>query len=467
MKRIIWLLCFSIILATVILTVLYWLSTPPPLIGDKVETRIYTRQTEDSIRRRIQLIDNELSELEYYLKVHGVQDEGYDLIARHYTRRRRDTLLLARLMAKDSVRPAFTHVIRSHERPFIAVRAMGGYWRAGHFVVGPLTGKAIARDAEGRVVRGIWDADTIVQAWRTDSAGTYVGQMNTHLQAHGQGTFVGHDGSHYEGYWAFDLPNGFGFRSSPFHHVQAGEWRNGQFLGERLNYTSERIYGIDVSRHQHEKGRKRFPVYWNKVRITNLGTLSKKQVSGQVDYPVTFVYIKATEGTTVLNRYYRSDYAQAKRQGIHVGTYHFFSFRSMAQAQAKYFLKHALIRKGDFPPVLDVEPTDAQIEKAGGEELMFSRIRTWLETVERQTGVRPILYVNQMFVNRHLVNAPDIKQKYPVWIARYGEYKPDVKLVFWQLCPDGRVNGISGPVDINVFNGYQGQFDEYLRSLRD
>lgn len=48
-----------------------------------------------------------------------------------------------------------------------------------------------------------------------------------------------------------------------------------------------------------------------------------------------------------------------------------------------------------------------------------------------------------------------------VWIARYGEYKPDVKLTYWQLCPDGRVRGINGEVDINVFNGYATQFDDF------
>lgn len=60
--------------------------------------------------------------------------------------------------------------------------------------------------------------------------------------------------------------------------------------------------------------------------------------------------------------------------------------------------------------------------------------------------------------------AKEIKQRYQVWIARYGEYKPDVHLVFWQLSPEGRVAGIHGPVDINVFNGYGLQYQEFLRN---
>ena len=94
---------------------------------------------------------------------------------------------------------------------------------------------------------------------------------------------------------------------------------------------------------------------------------------------------------------------------------------------------------------------------------MFREIRVWLKAVERHTGVKPILYVNQMFVNNHLSKQPDLKRDYRVWIARYSEYKPDVRLTYWQLCPDGRVAGIQGDVDINVFNGYKSQFEAFLQ----
>jgi len=112
--------------------------------------------------------------------------------------------------------------------------------------------------------------------------------------------------------------------------------------------------------------------------------------------------------------------------------------------------------------VLDVEPSDGDISKMGGVQTMWRNIRAWLQAVERRCGVKPILYVNQRFVNKYLPEAPDIKRDYKVWIARYGEYKPDVKLVIWQLSPDGRVKGITGEVDINVFNGYQQQFDDFI-----
>ena len=182
-----------------------------------------------------------------------------------------------------------------------------------------------------------------------------------------------------------------------------------------------------------------------------------------MDYPVSFVYIKSTEGISINNRYFNVDYLSCHQQNIRVGAYHFFSTRQDPAAQANHFLKQTQFRKGDMPPMLDVEPSDALIMQMGGAEKLFDNIRIWLRIVERRTGTRPLLYVNQRFVNTYLNSAPDLKKNYHFWIARYGEYKPDIHLALWQLSADGMVRGIQGQVDLNVFNGYQGQWDEFLR----
>lgn len=413
-------------------------------IPDKVETVVYHRLQADSTQYK---------ELQYYLRTHNVTDEGYNLIAQYHT-------LLLRQAGRES-RATTTRRVKSRDRLLPAVKTAGGYWKSGHYRRGRVSGRGIARDWQGRIVCAVFNADTVVTAVRTDSTGTYRGQMDTSLQACGQGSYDGLDGSHYEGFWLDDRRHGFGFESSPHHPVRVGEWREGRFLGERLRYTAERIYGIDISRHQHEKGRRRYRINWQQLRITSLG---HKHATGGQTFPVSFVYIKSTEGTSIRNRYFLQDYQQAKRQGIRVGAYHFFSIRTSALAQANYFVTHTLFRAGDFPPVLDVEPTHAQVQQIGGTEELLRRIRVFLQIVEQRTHMRPILYVSQQFVNRYLQDAADIKQKYNVWIARYGEYKPDVKLVYWQLCADGRVKGITGDVDVNVFNGYQTQWDEFLRT---
>lgn len=426
----------------------------PPRIPDKVEIR-YTPNTAIDSTQQARL-HAEMDEMRYYFKVHNVSDEGYHLVARYH-----EVLKQKARSTNKSSKASNIVRIAAKDRPMPAVRMSGGYWKAGHFFVGALHGKGIARDWRGRIVSAQWDADTVVSATRLDEQGIYRGQMDQFLQACGQGTMDEWDGCHKEGFWQDDQLHGFAFDSSPNHQLRIGEWKAGKFLGEKLKYTTERIYGIDISRHQHEKGRKRYGIDFSKLRITSLG--KRHDTQGRT-FPVSFIYIKSTEGTTIRNRYFMSDYMKAKKQGIHVGAYHFFSMKSSAVLQARYFVNHTLFRKGDFPPVLDVEPTDAQIKAIGGSEVLMNRIRTFMQIVEQRTGMRPILYVSQMFINRHMKNATDIKQRYNVWIARYSQYKPDVKLAYWQLCPDGRVDGITGEVDINVFNGYQDQFTEFVRT---
>lgn len=326
-------------------------------------------------------------------------------------------------------------------------------------------GRGWTSDSLGRHIDGTWDHDTLVTGIRKDAEGVYQGEFCHRLLAEGHGTYRDTLGTYYEGQWKEDQRSGFGF-SSKDRYFRVGEWKADVYRGERLHYTSDRLYGIDISKHQHIKGKRRYGIDWGRLRITHLGTLSKKVVSGTIDYKVSFVFIKSTEGTTVLNPYYKADYAAARAHGYPVGSYHFFSHRSTGGAQAEAFLRNSHFRKGDLPPVLDLEPFPSQIKQMGGVHAMWSRVRNWLQIVEKRTGMRPILYISQTFVNRYLDAAPDIKHSYPVWIARYGEYKPDVKLWIWQLAPDGRVAGIHGEVDINVFNGYSGEFNQWLSKVR-
>ena len=395
----------------------------------------------DSIRQ--QMADDRKDELDYYLDRHNVEDEGYEMVAAFANgQRHRETL--------DTI-------------PIYNVGRWKGKIRQG---------TAISRDSLGRITIGHWDNDTLVSGIRIDSTGIYQGAFTgvtsgsiVDAKAEGHGSYITADGRYFEGHWENDRQEGFGLQfleNGVTTVLKTGQWQRGVFKGERMNYTSERIYGIDISRYQHGKGRKKYPILWNKLRITHLGSKSKKRISGVVDYPVSFIFIKSTEGITVRNPYYAYDYAAARKAGIPIGAYHFFSTKRTGEEQAQYFINSTLFRTGDLPPVLDIEPSDGQISGMGGSQTMWSHIRTWLNAVERRCGVKPILYVNQRFVNKYLPDAPDIKRDYNIWIARYGEYKPDVKLVVWQLSPDGRVNGITGEVDINVFNGYQTQFDEFL-----
>ena len=376
-------------------------------------------------------------ELTYYFDRHNVQDEGYEMVAAF----------------------ANGHRLQVKTRGYLSALSVGTWRHHQH------QGLGVVLDSLRRTIIGTWQADTLVQGVRLDSLGTYRGDFSG-LVAQGHGAYQQADGSYFEGHMEDDLRHGFGLEmllsTDGESRLRVGEWQKGRFWGERMKYTSERIYGIDIARYQHGKGRKKYPIRWDKLRIVHVGKNGSQNVSGKADYPVSFVYIKSTEGISVRNRYYVNDYAQARKHGIRTGAYHFWSVRTTGAAQAKFFIRNTLFRSGDLPPVLDIEPSKSQIAQMGGPEALFRHIRTWLSMVEQYTHVKPILYVNQLFVNNYLKDQPDLKRNYRVWIARYSEYKPDVRLTYWQLCPDGRVAGIHGDVDINVFNGYQKQFDDFI-----
>lgn len=427
-------------------------------------------------------LQTQYNELSYYLRVHSIQDYGYIKIADRHA---------AISHQMDSLRKIM-HAL--HDIPHDArlrVRQMNRYTVVLHksgkriacnrletdshgFILLQTANRITPLNVHTRLVRS--DAEqSLIKAKIikpkpvflpknaiTDSTGYYTGETRNG-KPHGYGQHYGYNGSYYDGHWADGQRDGFGFFIAPYAYLQVGEWRKGVYKGERLTYNADRIYGIDLSKHQHEIKKKIYPIHWNRLRITDLGSQSPKKTKGRVDYPISFAYIKSTEGCTVLNSYYSDDYRAARAHGIRVGTYHFFSTTSPGAAQAAYFLKCSHFGKGDLPPVLDVEPSDAQIVKMGGAEVMFRHIRDWLKVVQKHTGKRPILYISQMFTKQYMPLAPDLGDNYPVWIARYGEYKPDMKLVYWQLCPDGRVRGIHGEVDINIFNGYRNQYEEFLK----
>lgn len=333
----------------------------------------------------------------------------------------------------------------------------------GEWIDNKRSGYGVLVDSNGIHYEGVWQSDTLVTGSVSDRYGYYYGEFDKRLQRNGYGRLRMPSGCYYEGDWKEGKREGFGFSIEPQKIVRCGIWHQDKFRGEQMVYTQRRVYGIDISRYQHEVGRKRYAIHWNKLRITGIGSLKNRRIHGKIDYPISFVYIKASEGISIRNRYYASDAQAARRRGIAVGAYHFFTTKP-GKAQALYFLKTAKPRKGDLPPVLDMELSDRQIEKMGGNNVLFRNIIQWCDVVEKHCGVAPILYLSQRFVNKYLPYIPhNKKRRYKVWIARYGEYKPYVHLLYWQLSPYGSVNGIHGYVDINVFNGTHELFNEMVR----
>ena len=191
------------------------------------------------------------------------------------------------------------------------------------------------------------------------------------------------------------------------------------------------IHGIDISHYQGE-------INWDK--------LSDATIDG---FPLKFVIVKSTEGSSGVDENFNDNLYQAREYGFIRGAYHFWSNKSSARAQANFFLKQVHLEEGDLPPVLDVEhkPKNRSIED-------FQRdVLTWLHIVEDKYHVKPIIYTYYKFKEQYL-SAP-VFDDYPYWIAHYYvekvEYKGKWK--FWQHTDAGRLDGIRGYVDLNIFNG--------------
>ena len=190
------------------------------------------------------------------------------------------------------------------------------------------------------------------------------------------------------------------------------------------------IHGIDISHYQGE-------IDWDQLREAMIEKC-----------PVRFIVIKATEGSNNLDASFNENFYQARENGFIRGAYHFWSTKTSPEDQAKYFLKQVHLDDGDLPPVLDVK------KKGNISKGQFkSDVLTWLRIVEKHYKVKPIIYTYYKFKMAYLNDA--IFDQYPYWIAHYYvdkvEYKGKWK--FWQHTDCGRLLGIKGYVDFDIYNG--------------
>jgi lysozyme len=199
------------------------------------------------------------------------------------------------------------------------------------------------------------------------------------------------------------------------------------------------IHGIDVSKYQSL-------IAWDEVQAMKV----KKIQLG-------FAFIKATEGIGNTDPQFSRNWKKSKEAGVFRGAYHFFIASKDGRMQAENFIDKVELETNDLPPVLDVE----QLNGVSSDQLK-KEVKKWLEIAENHYGVKPIIYTNVDFYNRHLGSEFDA---YPLWVAHYYQMaQPRINRgwVFWQHSDVGRVNGIVSKVDFNVFNGDSLEFENIL-----
>jgi lysozyme len=192
------------------------------------------------------------------------------------------------------------------------------------------------------------------------------------------------------------------------------------------------VHGIDVSKHQGN-------IDWKRVsRMENN------------DIRIAFVFIKATEGISRQDHKFETNWKHSFQNGLLRGAYHFYYPSRDAGKQADNFIETVKLSHGDLPPVVDIETSNGKPAKK-----ICDGLQVFLDRLEKYYRVKPIIYTNINFYNTYLKGHFD---DYPLWIAGYFDHDRfynefDTPWIMWQHSEKGKVDGIRGNVDFNVFNG--------------
>ncbi len=206
--------------------------------------------------------------------------------------------------------------------------------------------------------------------------------------------------------------------------IDTGRWTPAQ--PDRTRYP---VLGVDVSRHQ-----------------------------GEVDWPalaeagVAFAYLKATEGGDWTDPMFAANWRGAREAGILRGAYHFFTFCRAPEEQVAHVLRTVPREPGSLPLAVDVE-YGGNCDDYGTEGAVRQRLDRFMDLLADSLGYAPVLYAVWD-------SYPDfIRGRYyesPVWIQNL-VVEPHLERgrswAIWQWSKAGRMPGIDGPVDLNVFAG--------------
>ncbi|MDA3910408.1 MAG: GH25 family lysozyme [Bacteroidales bacterium] len=188
------------------------------------------------------------------------------------------------------------------------------------------------------------------------------------------------------------------------------------------------VFGLDVSQYQHV-------VVWDKLKST---------------HDLEFVFIRATAGIDLRDNFFTYNWRSASENELIRGAYHYYRPNENSIDQAENFIHNVDLQPGDLPPVLDIEDY-SNIQS-------LSRLKTgllkWLQMVEAHYGVKPIIYTYYKYYEAHFKDDARFDE-YPIWLARYGHAKhfnaPGDNWLFWQYTQHGKLDGVEGDVDLNVF----------------
>ena len=185
------------------------------------------------------------------------------------------------------------------------------------------------------------------------------------------------------------------------------------------------VVGVDVSHHNGK-------IFWD--------TLVKRD-------KMQFVFVKATEGATVIDKKYYSNLFKAKDAGLKVGAYHFLTTSSTSQKQFENFKNVVKEADIDLIPVLDAEGFTAKHNMSAREYV--HHVRTWVDLCKEHYGKAPILYCSIGHYQKYFKGKFDDCMFWTGDVNAKKSYVNTESWVIWQKTIKQCI-GSSSPLDINV-----------------
>ena len=193
------------------------------------------------------------------------------------------------------------------------------------------------------------------------------------------------------------------------------------------------------------------------------GSIDWIQVAGD---GYTFLFAKATEGTTFSDVTYPVNRGATQGLGLRIGAYHFArpsgtgeaSITASAIAQADHLVDYAQPAAGDLPPALDLE-TNGGLSPAN----LVRWTQAWLDEVATRTGVHALIYASPNFWKTSLGDTTAFAGNGdPLWIAHWttnpaplvpASNWDGLGWMFWQWTHCTKVAGLAHCSDGDRANG--------------
>lgn len=165
--------------------------------------------------------------------------------------------------------------------------------------------------------------------------------------------------------------------------------------------------------------------------------------------PISYAYLKATEGASLVDKTYRRNLTEARRVGLSVGSYHFYRPNIDWKEQFNNLTAVVKREEQDLVPIIDIEHRGSVSSDA-----FIADLRAFIEKVTEHYGKKPLLYTYHNFYNRYLKGQ---FKNYHFMIARYRSDSPTLDdgkdYIMWQYTQTGSIPGIKGHVDRSKIMG--------------